>query len=385
MGNKGKVTDEMSAGVLRDVGLGISYRQIAPRYGISEMTVRRIVKALDVAEATPERKRRAGSLGPEERERIAIGIDRGESCPTIAARIGFDRRTVWREISRNGGRDNYRAHEADQRALDKARRPRQWWFEAKPWLWAEVKRMLALRWSPEQISAVLGIAHDGDPNWFVSHESIYRALYVQTKGQLRSELTDYLRTGRPKRRRRDRWTHGELPPIVGIVNVSERPAEIEDRSVPGHWEGDLIVGKGSRSFVATLVERTTRMGMLISLQNKTTAHVTGRLAEHIETLPTQLMRSVTWDRGTEMAAHHQFSVDTDIPVYFCDPHSPWQRGTNENWNGLARQFLPKRTDLSTYTQDDLDEIAYLLNTRPRKTLGWDTPADRFNELVALTG
>ena len=384
MSSKGKVTDEMRADVLRDVGLGVSYRQIAPRYGVSEMTVRRIVHALDVAVATPERKRRAGCLGPAEREQIAIGIDRGESCPQIAARIGFDRRTVWREINRNGGRENYRAHEADQSALERGRRPRPSWTVAKPWLWAEVKRLLGLRWSPEQISAQLAIDHDGDPDWLVSHESIYRALYVQTKGQLRSELTDYLRTGRPNRRRRDRWTSGELAPIVGIINVADRPAEIEDRAVPGHWEGDLIVGKGSRSFVATLVERTTRMGMLISLENKTTAHVTGRLAEHIATLPKQLMRSLTWDRGTEMAAHHRFSVDTEVPVYFCDPHSPWQRGSNENWNGLARQFLPKRTDLTDYTQDDLDEIAHLLNTRPRKTLDWDTPADRFNQLVALT-
>jgi IS30 family transposase len=384
MGVGGKVTDEMRAAVLADVALGVSYRQIAPRYGITDTTVRRIVKALDVAEATRQRKRRVGSIGPGEREQIAIGIDRGESCPTIAARIGFDRRTVWREISRNGGRDNYRAHEADQRALDKALRPRVWWFEAKPWLWAEVKRMLRLRWSPEQISAALAIAHDGDPDWSVSHESIYRALYVQTKGQLRSELTDYLRTGRPNRRRRDRWTRGEMSPIVGMVNIADRPVEIEDRAVPGHWEGDLIVGKGAGSFVATLVERTTRMGMLISLQNKTTDHVTGRLAEHVQTLPAQLVRSLTWDRGTEMAGHRQFSVETDVPVYFCDPHSPWQRGSNENWNGLVRQFLPKGIDLTKFSQHDLDEIAHLLNTRPRKTLGWETPADRFNKLVALT-
>lgn len=381
---KGKVTEQMRASVLADVAAGVSYRQIASRYGITDTTVRRIVQALDVAEATREPKRRASAVGPAEREQISIGIDRGESCPTIAARIGFDRRTVWREINRNGGRGKYRAFEADERALANAKRPRQWWFEAKPWLWVEVKRLLGLRWSPEQISAMLSVEHAGDPDWIVSHESIYRALYVQTKGELRSELTDFLRTGRPKRRRRDRSTNTNHSPIVGMVNIADRPAEIEDRAIPGHWEGDLIVGKGARSFVATLVERTTRMGMLISLQNKTSDHVTARLAEHVQTLPEQLKRSLTWDRGTEMAAHHKFSLDTKVPVYFCDPHSPWQRGTNENWNGLVRQFLPKGIDLTTFSQNDLDEIAHLLNTRPRKTLGWDTPAERFNKLVALT-
>ena len=362
---------------------GMEQREVAAAVGIGLSTLQRFLMHDDVA-MFQERVRRSGVLSLEQREEIRVGIERRESDAEIAARVGLHRSTVWREITRNGGRSRYRAAVADNEAARRACRPKAGWTIERPHVWARVQELLLTKkWSPQQIAASLREEHPGEPEWCVSHEAIYQAIFVQAKPELRKQLAACLRSGRVRRVQHGRATRG-APGIKGMINISERPVEIEDRAIPGHWEGDLILGAYGRSAVATLVERSTRFGMLIKINSKNAAHVADRIAEHISALPEHLARSITWDQGSELADHARFTVETDIPVYFCDPHSPWQRGSNENWNGLVRQFLPKGTDLSVHTQQELDDIAALLNERPRMTLDWQTPAKRFERLVATT-
>jgi IS30 family transposase len=330
------------------------------------------------------RRRSSRSLSLPERENISRDIVAGFSIRAIAARLGRAPSTISREIRRNGGRRRYRANKADEAAWERAKRPKRCKLVENRALARIVAVKLNGLWSPEQIAGWLKYAYPDDENYQVSHETLYRSLFIQARGALKKELLQHLRRTRMMRRGRRHTqktaTHGR---IKDTVSIRERPASVEDRAVPGHWEGDLLIGSNN-SQIATLVERHTRYVMLVRVKSKDSETVINALIKQARKLPRELYKSLTWDRGSEMAEHLRFSLDTDIKVYFCDPSSPWQRGSNENTNGLLRQYFPKGMDLSNVHQNRLNAVARQLNERPRKTLNFRTPAERFNQCVAST-
>jgi IS30 family transposase len=335
-----------------------------------------------IAPAARRRSRLALTLA--EREDISRGIVSGWPLREIARRLDRAASTVSREVTRHGGRPAYRAHDADSQTWESALRPKRCVLAMRRKLRNIVASKLILDWSPEQISGWLKTEYPDDESLRVSHETIYRSLFIQARGALKKELLDRLRTKRRMRRSRHATVSGQSRgQIVDAISIRERPAEAEDRAIPGHWEGDLLSG-GKNSYIATLVERHSRFAMLIKVPSKETEVVVAALSQHVRKLPATLKRSLTWDRGLEMAKHKDFTVATDVQVYFCDPQSPWQRGTNENTNLLLRQYFPRGTDLSGYSQAQLDQVALRLNQRPRKTLGFQTPASKLQESVAST-
>jgi IS30 family transposase len=332
----------------------------------------------------PPRQRSQRALTLAEREEISRGVATGQSLRCIAASLGRAPSTVSREVNRNGGRQPYRANKAEQAAWDRAHRPKTCKLAQNPALALIVAEKLQLEWSPRQIAGWLKYMYPDDENCQVSHETIYLTLFIQARGALKKELLQHLRRKRAMRRSRHHTQktkdHGR---ITNTVSIRERPAEVEDRAVPGHWEGDLLCGSNN-SQIATLVERHTRLVMLVRVPCKDTKTVINALIKQAHKLPRELYKSLTWDRGKEMADHKRFTLATDIKVYFCDPQSPWQRGSNENTNGLLRQYFPKGMDLSNVHQNRLNAVARRLNERPRETLQFRTPAERFAQCVALT-
>ncbi len=330
------------------------------------------------------RRRSLLALTLREREEISRGLVSGSSLRAIAKGLERTVSTVSREVARHGGRSVYRANQADAEAWDSALRPKRCLLSIQVKLRKIVASKLILDWSPEQISGWLKTQYPDDESLRVSHETMYRSLFIQARGVLKKELLGHLRSKRRIRRSQHARifsdSRGQIP---DAISIRERPAEVEDRAIPGHWEGDLLSGSRN-SHIATLVERHSRFTALVKVPSKDTVVVVAALTRHVRKLPAALRRSLTWDRGLEMAKHKTFTVATDVKVYFCDPQSPWQRGSNENTNGLLRQYFPKRTDLSGYTQSDLDKVALRLNQRPRKTLGFQTPASRLQASVAST-
>jgi IS30 family transposase len=373
------ITEEQRARITELIAEGVTSWRIQQETGLSRFQVLRAVRRL--AKRPVVVPRSALRLSLDEREEISRGLVAGESLRSIAGRLGRSPSTVSREVARHGGVRRYRAVRADVRAVKATRRPKRCKLAVNDRLRSVVEEKLELEWSPEQISGWLVEAFPDEPEMRVSHETIYLSLFVQARGALRKELAHHLRTRRSSRRPRGYSPINGQGQLRETVHISERPAEANDRAVPGHWEGDLIFGKGMTA-VATLVERKTRFVMLVGLPNGHTADVVAdALAAKIVELPEQLRRSLTWDHGKEMAQHAKFSVETGLPVFFCDPRSPWQRGSNENTNGLLRQYLPKKSNLRDKTQADLDAIAERLNGRPRQTLGFRSPSQALDEAL----
>ena len=362
---------------------GVSLNEIGRMFDRGHSSVQRILA--ETGGIRPPQRRRSGrALSLADREEISRGIVAGRSLRSIASSLGRAPSTVSRELRRNGGRCRYRANQADQAAWDRAKRPKSCKLVENRALARVVASKLQLEWAPDQIAGWLKRTYPGNEAMQVSHETIYKSLFIQARGALKKELLQYLRKSRAMRRSRHKTLKGEgLGQITNTVSIRERPAEAEDRAVPGHWEGDLLFGSNN-SQIATLVERQTRYVMLVRVPSKDSETVINALINHAHKLPRELYKSLTWDRGSEMADHQKFSLATDIKVYFCDPQHPWQRGSNENTNGLLRQYFPKGMDLSNVHQNRLNAVAKRLNDRPRKTLGYYSPAEKFYECVAAT-
>jgi IS30 family transposase len=383
-GKRDRLSTEQRIDMWRRWKSGESLHEIGRAFGKGHGSIRFLLTQR--GGIVPDARRRSlRTLTLAEREDISRGIASGLSIREIANGLQRAVSTVSREVARHGGRPLYRANEADHQAWESALRPKVCLLAIDEKLRAIVASKLILDWSPEQVSKWLKVHYPSNESMRVSHETIYRSLFIQARGVLKKELIQHLRSKRLIRRSRHSRADGQSRgQIVDAISIRERPAEVEDRAIPGHWEGDLLSGSRN-SHIATLVERHSRFTMLVKVPSKDTATVVAALSKHVRKLPASLRRSLTWDRGHEMAKHKSFTVDTNVKVYFCDPQSPWQRGTNENTNGLLRQYFPKKTDLSGYSQADLNKVALRLNQRPRKTLGFETPASKLQASVASTG
>jgi IS30 family transposase len=378
-----RLTSEKRRQILKMAAKGASYREIVRALDVASGSVALVLVPLGGVHRQEMWTPAPGRLSLEERIEIRMGLERRESLRAIAQRLKRHPSTVSREVVANGGRSNYRPLRAYRRAQQRARRPKVTKLARNPLLCDRVVADLEDLFSPQQIARRLQAEFPQDQTMQISHETIYKSIYVQGRGELRRELARCLRTGRARRIPRGRTRNPNK--LKDMVMISERPAEVEDRAVPGHWEGDLLLGKDGKSAIGTLVERATRYVMLFPLpKDRSAEEVRVAMTEVIQTLPASLRRTLTWDQGREMAEHRRFSIDTGVQVYFCDPHSPWQRGSNENTNGLLRQYFPKGISLRRFTPEDIQAAADSLNRRPRETLGWKTPAEVLSETVAVT-